>query len=495
MRGRRILKAVRRSVFAVAAGLLLGLAPPLIAAPAGLTGQTLVDECRANAPDDFERGCRSVEQVTRGFAAECRRRGLDEATCESFDGRRISPARMAEYQTSGVNAALSLQRRLDAAMPLWEQQIVHTHNSFNSSSYDPTLTNQDPNQVYGLTDQLDMGVRFLELDLHWVPSPFGTVETNGHWVTLCHGNSGIIPGVHIGCTNDRPLDAGLDEIRIWLDAHPDEFVYIYFENQLNDDPLAHDTTVAVVDSYLPAPYVYRPAVGAPCDDMPLDASRTTMQATGARVLIVGNCGPGAWGGLVHERGPFWNEGGDPNDYDDADCAADSAARLGRTAFRRLYGDSTWLTAMTGESSEFPGGPAARMVACGVNIIGYDQLEPDDGKLAALVWSWSEGEALAPSGDCAVQGEDGRFAGRGCADALPFACVAPDLSWSVTVAAGAWADGPVACAAEFPGSTFGVPWNGLRNQLLLAERPGPTPGAVWLDYADAGTGWTPNASGD
>lgn len=491
MRRRRIplLVRIRLLIAASAALLAAGIATPLIAAP---SGQTLADECRANTPGGFERGCRSAEQVAQGFAAECRRRAPDPATCEPIDGRNIGPARMADYAASWVPRALALQRGLAAGHPLMEEQILHTHNSFNSSSYSPTLTNQDANQVYGLTDQLDMGIRFLELDLHWVPSIFGSPATGGYWVTLCHGNSDYSEQVHIGCSNDRPMQDGLAEIKAWLDAHPGEFVFIYLENQMNGDPKAHDVAAGLIDAAFPSPLVYRTPAGDPCADMPYETSRADMAATGARVLLVGNCGPGAWGGLVHDRGAKWNEGGDPTTYGDLACGADSADRLDHDNFRRYFMDSTWVTAMVdGENSQITPETAARMTACGVNMIGVDQLRPDDGRLAAQVWSWTPEEAMSPSGDCAVQLDGGRLAGRGCTTPHAFACLTTTGDWAVTTATGPWSDGPSACDAEFPGSSFSAPWNGLRNALLAAAHPGAD---LWLDYAVVGGAWTPEAAG-
>src|SRR5206468_8727622 len=141
--------------------------------------------------------------------------------------RAISAAAVAAYQRSWVHRALTLQRQLDERVPVIQTQIVHTHNSFNASayglngtqppSYYPTLTNQDPNQVYSLSDQLNMDVRFVELDLHWVPSPDGNRTTNGYWVTLCHGDGQQAPAtgtwVHVGCTADRPAQDGFAELQ------------------------------------------------------------------------------------------------------------------------------------------------------------------------------------------------------------------------------------------------------------------------------------------
>src|SRR5581483_978546 len=118
--------------------------------------------------------------------------------CELVDGRAVSEAAISEYRKSWVHRALRLQSTLDRRVPLYEAQIPGTHNSFNASSYYvpingkpvdyyPTLTNQDPNQVYSITDQLRMDVRGIEIDLHWVPSAYGSVKTDGYWVDVCHG--------------------------------------------------------------------------------------------------------------------------------------------------------------------------------------------------------------------------------------------------------------------------------------------------------------------
>src|SRR5580765_5321680 len=156
----------RIGAVAAAVALLAGLAGPAIA---------------ATGPDQY--AARTVQQFQRGTAAECRRANGGEEQCAAIDGRAISRRHIDDYQTSWVHRALSLQRGLAVSAPMFEVQIPHTHNSFNSSSYSPTLTNQDPNQVYSLTDQLDMDIRAIELDVHWVPSPSGTTDTGGFWVT------------------------------------------------------------------------------------------------------------------------------------------------------------------------------------------------------------------------------------------------------------------------------------------------------------------------
>jgi hypothetical protein len=479
----------------------------LLASVALLTLSTLAvpAAARAASVDNGGRVDRSVQQVQHGVAVGCRtplREAPDPATpeqCAVIDGRRVSEARMRAYESSWTHRALSLQRGLDQAAPLADEQLPHTHNSFNASSYRlgstsyyPTLTNQDPNQVYSITDQLRMDVRAIEIDLHWVPSPYGTPETGGKWVTMCHGNSDVVQGVHVGCTWDRPFQDGLAEVKAWLVAHPHEVILLYLENQLSNDPQGHDKAAELIAAGL-GDLVYRPPAGK-CDDMPLGSSRADMLAGSHQVLIVGNCGTGgAWGTWVHERGPqpqHWDESGDPTNYGDTDCTRDRAQRLAGAPFRRWYEDSTWVTAMlNGSNSHITAATTARMVQCGVNIVGFDQLTPDDGRLSAFVWSWAQNEPAAGAGDCAYQGGDGRFHAGACKDKRHFACVDSAGGWHVTAAAAKWDKSGKLCGSEFPGSRFAAPANGLRNQLIVEAKASPAD-QVWVNYANVNGAWTP-----
>jgi len=470
-------------------------------------------------PDPVGLGQRFGQGVVNQAGADCRIVDNTDSHCSTIDNRDIDQAQLTAYESSWVHRALSLQRDLSATAPLIEDQLPHTHNTFNSSAYSiptdgaapsyyapsyyPTLTNQDPNQVYSISDQMNMDVRAIELDLHWVPSPFGTPDTHGYWVTMCHGDGQQAPGagvyVHIGCTYDRPAQDGFAEVRRWLDAHPGQFLLIYLENQLYDaSPVAdattaHNTAATLLQNAF-GNLIYRPARTAPgsCATLPYDKSRAQMMAEqkGARVLLVGNCGPGAWGSLVFQRGSKWDESGDPSTYNfgDASCNQDMTTRKADLKFRREFEDSTFLTAATKTAPTPPMSPdnVSAMVRCGVNIIGMDQLRPQDGRLAALVWSWAANQPSA-AGACAQQGSDGRFTAVSCGLARPAACQTAAGNWQVTSAAVEWNDAGEECATEFPGSRFAVPMNGYRNLMLQRAHPGV--GAVWLDYAKVGGTWT------
>ncbi len=453
----------------------------LVAAPRAMAGLPLVD--------------RTVKVVVNGTAAVCRDLLPDQPeTCEPIDGRLVAPQLVDAHEQGWVHRALALQRALDDAVPWTEALVPHTHNSSNSSAYGPTVSNLDANQVYSITDQLRLDMRGIEIDLHWVPSLFAEPGDGLQAVVMCHGEPVDlqVAVVHAGCSIDLPFRAGLVELREWLDANPAEVVLLYLETNLDGDPAADAAASDAIAQHL-GELVARPPADDPCAAMPMETSRRELRDAGHQVLIVGNCGPGAWGTWVHERSERWDESGlgFGDDYPDPSaCEAERAAVGYATNFVRRYEDSTWLSAATGGGGDVTVVDTARMVGCGVNLPGFDQLTPDDPRLAALVWSWAEGEpASAPGSEaCAAQGADGRFRARACGDVRAYACIDGAGAWFVTPTAGPWSGGEGGCAAAFPGTSFGVPANGYRNAVLHAAKP-PGIAEVWLAYRADPT-WQP-----
>ena len=437
-----------------------------------------------------------MQQVRQGTANECRRLGLADQ-CSVFDGRRIASAHVTEYQSTWTHHALTLQRQLDDNVPLARSLLPHTHNTFNASVYSPTLTNQDPNQVYSIADQLRMDIRAIEMDVHWVPSPHGNFKSGYKAVVLCHGQ--VVNGVHVGCTVDRWFPDGLDELAGWLHQpeNANEVVLLYLENNLDNNAQAHDIAAREIAAHL-GDLVAKPPANHPCAPIDTSTSAAAVRAAGNRVIIVGNCGPSgsAWNSWVHERGipNHWVESssGPGDDYPGLNgCAAERVRTGAGHALVRWYEDSTWLSATTsGTSSQLTAVEAAAMAKCGVNLIGFDQLEPTDPRLSAIVWSWAVNAPAAPTGSasCAASAGDTRFHDQGCATPHAFACSTGPDNWTVTAATGPWSDGATACTAQFPGSSFAVPANGWENSLLRTAAGNAT---VWLHYADAaGNGtWT------
>ena len=104
-------------------------------------------------PDPVGLGQRLGQGVVNQAGADCRILDNADSHCSSVDGRDINQAQISAYDASWVHRALSLQRDISASAPLIEDQLPHTHNTFNSSAYSiptdgsapsyyPTLTNQ-----------------------------------------------------------------------------------------------------------------------------------------------------------------------------------------------------------------------------------------------------------------------------------------------------------------------------------------------------------------
>lgn len=467
-----------------------GFVAPTVARaePTEPNGGELVDACHAQADNPM---CRQFEQLTRNGAQVCRFAGAPDEACSAVDGRQYSETAMADFDASAVGRALRAQARLDDGVPIGESLLPATHNSYNSAAYYPTLSGLDHNQVASMTDQLRMGMRSLELDIHWFPSPFGDPEDGGLAPILCHGQSEAVgpANVHVGCTGERHLREGLGEIRAWLGDNDGEFVLLYLENVLDGDPAAHAAAAETIISEL-GDHVY-PPVGSACDPLPGGVTQRDVLDAGAQILLVGNPAPSIdspWCGLVHDR-----FGGAYQWVEDKSAEGDDFACPSRgftDDFRRFYEDSTWLAATAepsgqGRPGEITESETRAMVECGVNLFGFDQLVPADPRLEALVWSWDTADGQPGPGHAAYRDTGGRFHATDAeATERRFACFSESGGWFASVATGAWADGHRVCAEE--DGAFSVPHTGFENPLL------PTGDEVWLNYGLDGSGrWTPD----
>ncbi|MGH2727479.1 MAG: hypothetical protein ACRDKS_10970 [Actinomycetota bacterium] len=465
-----------------AAAAALVLVAALGAARSDPSYQTLAEQCRAIGGS--ERLCMSIEAFGSAVAHVCRYAGGPDDVCAFFKGKVISSALVDTYETTWVHKALTLQRALGSSLPLGEALFPATHNSFNSASYPPTLSGLDANQQYTMTDQLRMDMRGLEIDVHWFPSLTAEAGDGLRAPLMCHAT-----GPHLGCTIERNLRDGLIELRAWLDAHPSEVVLLYIEDHL-DDLTGHNRGAAIIEEVLgttsESDIVFRPIVA--CEDgVPLAMSADDIVAAGKQVVIASACGIGAaWRDLVHSQDDFWVEGG--SDDFDANPPCGFTAEEYANFWTRSFEDSTWLTTMVnGSAAPMTAAHFSAMVACGVNMPSFDQLSPEDPRIASLVWSWAPDEPSTDAvGACALLRSDGRFAVDDCGASHRAACVAADGTWTISQDPVSWAGASAACPA---GTTFAVPGNALQNLALNAVKATAGVADAWLAYAATGSGWS------
>lgn len=128
--------------------------------------------------------------------------------------------------------------------PLAEITLPGTHNSMSNAEAGWMA----PNQPHGLTRQLADGVRALMLD---------TYEEDGT-LYLCHGYCSL---------GSQPLAEGLAEIRTFLDAHPDDFVAIIFQDAIPTERTAEALEAAGLAgrALVPGPALAAEPLGALLD--------------------------------------------------------------------------------------------------------------------------------------------------------------------------------------------------------------------------------------
>ncbi len=467
--------------------LLLVLATVLVGAAPSPTPRP-VDLCREVAGDPPQ-ACTVARALTDGAAAACRRGG-GGAACEVVDGQDVSEEAVAAFERGEVAALLALQRRLQDEVPLRHAVFPATHNSYNSLAYDLTLSRLDANQTVSMRDQLRLGMRRLELDVHWWFAADGS-----RIPVICHATDE--PNVlgdpvtrHTGCTTEDHVAVGLAEIAGWLADHPTEVVMLRFENHLEGAD-GHDALSRAVEEHL-GTRLYRPG-GPGCTELPLDLTTRQVREAGAQVIAVGGCGQGsaAWNAIAFDDDRIRREStyrGDPYGFPGCggvDRETDAAHWI------RWFEDATVVSSVSATGGQAPAPVTADVVRewtrCGVNQPSLDHLTPDDERLGALVWSFVPGTSDAPEGSCAEVASDGHLRPLPCRHtSQPYTCLGAS-GIAVTRTTGPWQGGDEACAAEGLGR-FATPRTGGEAATLGSRLP--TDGSAWVSLRRVDGTWRP-----
>ena len=416
------------------------------AAHAQSTGSAL---CRQVSPTAFV--CTGADKLADVAKAECRRLGLPDTACTLPLGQQVTAGAVDEYRRSWVHRAQVFQYGLAGSLPLRHGVWLGTHNSFNYVDPDaPTPSNTDSNQQLTLTQQLDVDMRAIELDVHII----------GGVPTVCHGR-GPDEG-NAGCTSEPPLADRLPAIAHWLDAHPGQVILLYLEDEIGGGTgKGYDDTVAVLRQGL-GKRIYAPG-GTGCTPLPDTVTRDQVRRSGAQVVLVGSCAKG-WSSLVYAWNDVEVESGSTAKYQPFPaCDASYKRDVYAAKMVRYYEDSTFVSAAISPTTPatdpeaLTPQKAAAMIGCGVNLFGFDQLLPGDGRLKSTVWSWRPN--WPRDHGCGLFGFKGRWTLGRCTGTP--ACTAR----------GAWAVGrPVKYAAAARECRrlhmrFRLPRTGYENSLL------------------------------
>lgn len=407
---------------------------------------------------------------------------LSSAASFAFGGApasaEIDNTAIGNHQQTWEYKALAKQNLLDNAVPLSQGFQVMGHNAYNSTAYS-SIVHIDPNHNLSMTELLDLGVRTLEMDYHWVHQTKDI--PHGGALLMCHAGDD-----DFGCSGlERYLHQGVEEVNSWLRKNPKEVLVLYFQ----DDAEGHDTelknSVSSIDDL-----IYKQPAGQ-CknfSEMVKTVSEEDVLNAGKQVIIMGSscANRGAWTGYSWNSIHNYVSGGGQTikDRSEADCLADTAKQDGA---HRIWEDATNLSAAFGDPGPaIDAALAAKAGRCGIGALSLDKIFIGDSRLKASVWSWAENE---PSGgdsqDCGFVRDNGRYYDGNCSgEGSYYTCSSGPTSWKVTTAYGDWsANADSKCKAEFGSDySFSIPTNSQQNQWLKVAM-GDKPHA-WVNYTDS-----------
>ena len=394
--------------------------------------------------------------------------------CEN-DTRRSGAS--DEFASSWHHWALLHQvNQISRYAPPQEVTLIGAHNAYNAKS-DGFLF---PNQQHSITEQLNAGIRLIDLDIY-----------NNDITTLprlCHGFCSPF---------DRLFEGGLKEIAAWMRTNPDQTLLILLEDYVFE---SFEKKLQV--EYLIRYYLDHPDIGVVKtsqienkqqilnDDGNLVyinglPSRQQMLDADTRILILSQSS--TYGDLVHKKHSRFTHrlgGLEIQAFSMAPLCKETSAAQGlaeywRARTRRMFevlGDQ-----LPGGADFLTQNEVAGLTRCGVNLINMDNiLATGVRRLEAGVWSWEEGDRGQYGTAATLIGATGRWRSREHDARLPFACKV-GFDFRVTTAEGAFDQGWSICRGEFgPRAEYIVPVNAFFNGLLKNASRGEN---VWMNYHD------------
>jgi len=364
--------------------------------------------------------------------------------------------------SSWESKTLRLQNQIDLHTPMSKNNILGSHNTYNSSEYanDGYVRYIDPQQKHTIKEQLQLGARFIELDLHW---KFNWSDWRYH-LLLCHG--GACSG------NDKFFHEGLEEMKQWLESPEakNQVVILYIEDHATDKHSnMHSELMSKIGSY-----VYK---SNGCKSIPSDLTKADVLNSGSQVVV----------------------------WKDAGCSGNS--NMNSTVFTdlgnidRVWEDRTVIGAIFDNAGDglIDATDVREMFKLGRNIVNLDDFTYDNRQTAAI-WSWNTNEPNNVNNeDCAIMLDSGRWADVGCGDNRihPYACNEEGTeNWDITVTdTGTYAEGEAACQNLGTNWHFKTPTNSKYNNDIRNAANDAGYDRVWLAISDANNegDWTDSAN--
>jgi len=374
-------------------------------------------------------------------------------------GSYASAGAIDDFKSSWAGKAIKLQSQVDHYEPISKINILGTHNSYNSSEYanDGYVRYVDPQQKHSLLEQLRLGARFLELDVHWAVN----ASNYRYHLILCHGTDS-----DVGCgLSDKFFTEGLSEIETWLSSSDSDgqVLILYIEDHSdNVHGQMFDQIMASIGDK-----VY-PSQG--CGNIPAGLTKDQVLSAGKNVII-------------------WKDGRSTSSTCSSHTGLKNLVYTGLGNIDRMWEDRTILGNLGDAKEKISATDVAEAFKQGRNIVNLDDMTYNDGRNEASIWSWAKNEPNnAGSGeDCVLQLNSGRWADVNCQDTHrihPYACHQTGThNWDISNLQGQALEGSSACASLGSDWVYDVPTSGLHNENLRKAKEISGVERVWLNLND------------
>lgn len=403
-----------------------------------------------------------------------------------------------------LQQALRLQHNIDLDVPLNQASFIGTHNTFNSKAYQiPFIRYVDPNQQLSIYDQLETGIRSIELDVHWTYDL--SLQKN---ILLCHAQSN-----HLGCSlNDLPLANGLIELRRWLLNYPHELVLLYFERHLDNQ---ESKLAALLEEYL-GEFIYKPKAASNntshyCTALPKALTKHDVLQANKNLIIVTK-------GCIPTKENNVNDAFDLNDYVFSGigeipsiphafldmtithfpgppyCERGTIFQADpeHTSLWRVYEDRTEIGKYSHFEKELTPIDMQHLILCGINWPTLDMLAKNDERLIAAIWSWAPQYPQLALGHCAYYKLGKGIINGACDDnnTSGFVCRNRDTrQLSLIKSPRPWQYGNMICELQIGKKWyFSLPQNGKEAKAIADEMALKGIDEVSLNYAYVAKKW-------
>ncbi len=388
----------------------------------------------------------------------------------------VNGVRQSGASIPWIYDTLKFQRHLLKDERLYQTPMIDAHNSMQ---YLKSGIHLIQNQLYSPTELLNMGVRILSPDVH---------NYNGNMRMLhCEKNARQFCDFR-----GRYWSSWLEELRLWVDRNPGEFVVVriedYPENKWRDFTYPIEVLFGRNMTFTQAD------LNSFGGKMP---SLQSLRDRGKRVAFFtqngndgnwtlsqgGNFAPGWPGEYVknfnqntcNQRGyNLFGAEGESTKNGLWIGIAESNGKLFGLPFSNAFFDGRK------ESGTVDVNAVKAAARCGVTDIQMDWVDND--RIAASIWSWDVGEPRNfGSGLNCVKQKNGRWYAANCGEEKQFACKNKNNKWDwrVTSASGRFNDGQSKCTSQFGGNfVFDFPNRGDQNEIIRRLVGGAE---IWLKY--------------